>query len=76
MDDGARATYEAGDSFDCPACGEHHEVRRGGGLEVGGAPAGVDASPYVRCPEAGVVAFPDGRPPPGEAFEDEGEEWP
>lgn len=77
MDDGAGPEYEPGDSFDCPGCGDSHEVRRGSGLQVGGARADVDASPYVRCPEAGVVALPDGRPPPPSAFEGEdGEKWP
>lgn len=77
-DDGSERRYAVGDRFDCPGCGDSHAVQRGSGLSVGGAPADVDRSLYVRCPTAGVVPLPDGREPPAEAFTDDGdgEDWP
>ncbi len=77
-DDGSEGRYAVGDRFDCPGCGDSHAVRRGSGLSVGGAPADVDRSLYVRCPAAGVVALPDGREPPAAAFAEDGDgdDWP
>lgn len=58
--------YDAGDEYDCDACGGTHEVRTGKDLRVAGADGGLDPAPYVRCPEAGYVPLGEGSsPPPG-----------
>lgn len=52
-DDGR--SVQPGETYDCDACGGSHVVQQSKGLRVAGTTGGLDPTPYVRCPEAGVV---------------------
>lgn len=70
--------YEPGDEYDCEACGGTHVVERGKGLRVTGSSDGLDPTPYVRCPEVGVLSLAAGEPEGGTdaAVEGSGDDWP
>jgi hypothetical protein len=65
--------HEAGEEYDCEACGDTHVVQRGKGLDVAGSDEGLDPALYVRCPDAGFVSLSD---PAATGGDDGGDDWP
>lgn len=74
-DDGAN--LDAGDEYDCDACGDIHVVQRGKGLDVAGSSERLEPSLYVRCPEAGFRSLSAPEAVGGDETATEGaDDWP